>query len=84
MVSNCRKRLKETSKSVPAPKKKHVEKEVQKNNAKDFVINLEIDHSEQRIILNQYKKNKKDISSSASWRGIRKDRKYHGVLISPS
>ncbi|CAL0301113.1 unnamed protein product [Lupinus luteus] len=71
MVSNCRKRLKETSKFVPAPKKKHVEKEVQKKNAKDFVINLEIDHSEQ-------------ISSSASWLGIRKDRKYHGVLISPS
>ncbi|CAL0333222.1 unnamed protein product [Lupinus luteus] len=52
MVSNCRKRLKESSKPATAPKKKPVEKEVQKNiakdlNAKEFVINLEIDHSEQ-------------------------------------
>ncbi|CAL0310881.1 unnamed protein product [Lupinus luteus] len=48
MVSNCRKRPKETHKIVPMPKKKHViEKDVHKNNEKDFVINMEIDHSEE-------------------------------------
>ncbi|CAL0303327.1 unnamed protein product [Lupinus luteus] len=45
--SDCRKKSKETSKAGPGPKKKHVEKVVNKNNDKDFVINLEIDHSEE-------------------------------------
>ncbi|CAL0320082.1 unnamed protein product [Lupinus luteus] len=34
-------------KVVPGPKKKLVEKVVNKNNDKDFVINLEIDHNEE-------------------------------------
>ncbi|CAL0332876.1 unnamed protein product [Lupinus luteus] len=43
--TNTWKKSKDTPKAGPGPKKKHAEKVVNKD--KDFVINLEIDHSEE-------------------------------------
>ncbi|CAL0318467.1 unnamed protein product [Lupinus luteus] len=45
VLSDCRKKSKDPPKAGPGPKKKHVEKVV--NKEKDFVINLEIDHTEE-------------------------------------
>ncbi|XP_019435277.1 PREDICTED: uncharacterized protein LOC109341759 [Lupinus angustifolius] len=47
LVTNCRKRMKESPVNVPLQKKQVAEKASKKSTGKDFVINLEIDHNEE-------------------------------------